>query len=146
MLYFDNKRSSLCINVLGICSRGNPAVFLQALQELPIPGNLENAGILVSLSVCTSVRTSQFYLFQIPAVVTNKSCSACVKSEKYVVWVTLRPLGSMRQGEAKLCILKLLLVYNRLPRVSPKQLYVLAHLGCTREAGTSQFSSKGKRY
>ena len=40
--------------------------------------------------------------FPIPAVVshnvTNESCLACLKSEKYVVLVTLRPLGSMRQG------------------------------------------------
>ena len=34
----------------------------------------------------------------------NESCLACVESEKYVVWVTLRPLGSIRQGEAELCI------------------------------------------
>ena len=44
---------------------------------------------------------------EIPAVVTQsvniKGCLACVKSEKYVALVTLRPLGSMRQGEADLC-------------------------------------------
>ena len=59
-------------------------------------------------SVRTYVRTSHFHFFRIPAVVsqnvTNKSCLACVKSEKYVVWVTLRPLGSMRQCEAEVRI------------------------------------------
>ena len=58
------------------------------------------------LHVCLYVRTSHLHFFAIPAVVsqnvTNESCLACVKSEKYVVWVTLRPLGSMRQGEAEL--------------------------------------------
>ena len=56
----------------------------------------------VCLSFYTSVRpyirpyvTLSFFL--IPAVVSqnfaNESCLACVKSEKYVVWVTLKPLG-----------------------------------------------------
>ena len=67
------------------------------------------------LQVCLSFRTYvRLYIcpyvtlsfFRIPAVVsqnvTNESCLACVKSEKYVVWVTLRPLGSIRQGEAEL--------------------------------------------
>ena len=44
--------------------------------------------------------------FTLPAVVlqndTNKGCLECVKSEKYVFLVTLRPLESMRQGEAEL--------------------------------------------
>ena len=43
----------------------------------------------------------------------------------------------IRQGEAKLCILELTLVFYHLPSVGPKQLCALAHLGCTREAGTS---------
>ena len=63
------------------------------------------------MSVCPSVRPSvrksiKLPFFPIPAVVsqnvTNESCLAYVKSEKYVVWVTLRPLGSMMQGEAEL--------------------------------------------
>ena len=61
-------------------------------------------------SIRTYVRTSHFHFFPIPAVVSqnvaNETCLACVKSEKYVVWVTLRPLGSMRQGEAELCTLQ----------------------------------------
>ena len=48
--------------------------------------------------------------FLIPAVksqnVTNKSCFECVKSEKYVVWVTLRPIRSMKRGEVELCTLQ----------------------------------------
>ena len=32
----------------------------------------------------------------------KKSCLVCVKSENYAFWVTLRPLGSIRQGKAKL--------------------------------------------
>ena len=39
--------------------------------------------------------------------------------------------------EAKLLILKLASVFHHLPSVGPKQLCALAHLGCTREAGTS---------
>ena len=34
--------------------------------------------------------------------VINKSFFVCVKSEKYAFLVTLRPLGSMQQGKAKL--------------------------------------------
>ena len=99
------------------------------------------------------VRTSHFHFFRIPAVVsqnvTNESCLVGVKSEKYVVWVTLRPLGSMSQGEVKIhalqysarqsraAYIKLTLVFHHLPSVGPKQLCALAHLGCTREAGTS---------
>ena len=58
------------------------------------------------MSVCPSVRPSHFHFFPIPAVVSqnvaNESCLAFVKSEQYVVWVTLRPLGSMRQGQTEL--------------------------------------------
>ena len=43
----------------------------------------------------------------------------------------------IRQGEAKLRILELTSVFHHLPSVGPKQLCALAHLGCTREAGTS---------
>ena len=39
-----------------------------------------------------------FHFFLIPAVVSqnvsDESCLAFVKSEKYVVWITLRPLRS----------------------------------------------------
>ena len=70
------------------------------------------------------------------------------KSEKYAFWVTLRHLGSMQQGKAKLRyiikqgkaelrILELFSVFYHLSSVGPKQLCVLAHLGCTRAAGTS---------
>ena len=70
-------------------------------------------------------------------------------SDHYIVWVTLRPLGSMRQGElsyvhynirqgeANLRTLKLTSVFHHLPRVGPKQLCALAHLECTLEAGNS---------
>ena len=43
----------------------------------------------------------------------------------------------IRQGEAKLRILELTSVFDHVPSVGPKQLCALAHLGCTREAGTS---------
>ena len=45
----------------------------------------------------------------------------------------------MRQGEAKLHILKLTQIFHHLPSVSPKQLCALAHLGCIREVGTSKY-------
>ena len=69
--------------------------------------------------------------------------------EKYAFWVTLRLLGSMqqskaklhtiiiRQGEAKLRIFDISSVFHHVPSVGPKQLCALAHLGCTRAAGTS---------
>ena len=45
--------------------------------------------------------------FPIPKVVshnvTDESCLTFVKSEKYVVLVTLRPLGSIMRGETELC-------------------------------------------
>ena len=38
--------------------------------------------------------------------VINKSCLACVKSEKYACWVTLRPQWEhSRRGKAEVCIL-----------------------------------------
>ena len=43
----------------------------------------------------------------------------------------------IRREEAKLRILKLASVFHHLSSVGPKQLCALAHLGCTREAGTS---------
>ena len=43
----------------------------------------------------------------------------------------------IRQGQAELQILELTSVFHHLPSVGPKQLCALAHLGCTREAGTS---------
>ena len=43
----------------------------------------------------------------------------------------------IRREEAKLSILKIASVFHHLPSVGPKQLCALAHLGCTREAGTS---------
>ena len=57
-----------------------------------------------------SVHPSHFNFFPIPAVISknvaNKTCLACVKSEKYVVWVTLRPLGFMQGGETELLTLQ----------------------------------------
>ena len=105
-----------------------------------------------NLHFCLSFRRPTFE-FPIPAVVlqsvTNKSCLVCVKSKEYSFLVTTGPLGSMRWGEAelhhynirreeaKIRILKLASVFHHLPSVGPKQLCALAHLGCTREAGTS---------
>ena len=45
---------------------------------------------------------------------------------------------NIRREEAKLHILKLATVFHHLSSVGPKQLCALAHLGCTREAGTSK--------
>ena len=42
----------------------------------------------------------------------------------------------IRREEVKQSILKLASVFHHLPSVGPKQLCALAHLGCTREAGT----------
>ena len=81
--------------------------------------------------------------------VTNRSFLVCVKSEKYALCVTLRPLGSIRQGEPEIhairycarrsraALIKLTSVFHHFPSVGPKQLCALAHLGLTHEAGTS---------
>ena len=81
--------------------------------------------------------------------VTNRSFLVCVKSEKYALWVTLRPLGSIRQGEPEIhairycarrsraALIKLTSVFHHFPSVGPKQLCALAYLGYTHEAGTS---------
>ena len=81
-------------------------------------------------------------------------------SEKYTFWVTLRPQSDCcRRGEAEVRILyfkttwsefqkasqgfylaenlRFTPVLYHLSSVGPKQLCALAHLGCTREAGTS---------
>ena len=72
--------------------------------------------------------------------VANKCCLVCVMSEKYASWVTLRPQWDRcRRGEAEVRILDFQTTwseFHHLPRVGPKQLCELAHLGCTREAGT----------
>ena len=94
-----------------------------------------------SAAVCACVRK----LALIPSVVlqnvTNKSCLVCVKSEKYESLVTLRPQWDCcRRGEAEVRILNFKTTwseFHHLPRVGPKQLCALAHLGCTRTAGTS---------
>ena len=53
-----------------------------------------------------SVRPSHWLLTPVSAVgsqnVTNRSFLVCVKSEKYALRVTLRPLGSIRQGEPEI--------------------------------------------
>ena len=115
--------------------------------------------------VRTSVRPSHFHFFLFPAVVsqnvTNKSCLACVKSEKYASWVTNRPQWDCCcRGEAKVRIINFKTTwsefqmpsqtapaevrilnfkttwseFHHLPRFGPKQLWASAHLGCTREA------------
>ena len=73
-------------------------------------------------------------------------------SLKKVVWYVLRvrnmhpgspsdPLWDRsRRGEAEVRILDFKTTwseFHHLPRVGPKQLCALAHLGCTRAAGTS---------
>ena len=62
------------------------------------------------LHVCLSFRTSHFHFFRFPAVVsknvTNKSCLACVKNEKYASWVIIRPQWDCRcGGEAEVRII-----------------------------------------
>ena len=54
----------------------------------------------------------------------------CKAKPSYVQYI-------IRRGEAELRILELTSVLHHLPSVGPKQLCALAHLGCTREAGTS---------
>ena len=72
--------------------------------------------------VRSSVRVCVRKLAKFPAVVwqnvTNKSCLVCVQSVQYASWLNLTPqLDCCCQGKAEVC--------------------ALAHLGCTRAAGTS---------
>ena len=48
----------------------------------------------------------------------------------------------MRQGKGEWLILKLTLVFYHLHSVGPKPICALAHLGCTRKAGTSLYMTK----
>ena len=82
----------------------------------------------------------------------------CANSEKFVFWVLVGVTNpgspsdpkdpwsegklsyinyNIRQDEIKLHKSKLHSVFHHLSSVGRKQLCVLAHLGCTREAGTS---------
>ena len=49
-------------------------------------------------------------LASIPSAISqnifNKNCLICDRSEKYVFWVILRPLVSIRGIEARLCTLR----------------------------------------
>ena len=67
-----------------------------------------------------------FYILPIPEIVSqndnDKSCLECIKKKKYAFLVTLRPLGSMRQGEAKLCTLS---YYAR----GSQDTYIITHFG-----------------
>ena len=53
----------------------------------------------------------------------------CEEKPSYIHYI-------ISQGEAKLRISKPTLVFHHLTYVIPRQLYVLAHLGCTHEACT----------
>ena len=61
----------------------------------------------------------------------SDSWDPCIKAKlSYVHYI-------IRQGKAELRILELTSVFHHLPSVGPNQLCVLAHLGCTQEAGAS---------
>ena len=72
--------------------------------------------IYSNLHICPSLRHLLSSIHSVPSHfiilavrrqnVMNKSCLVCVKSEKYAVWVTLRPLESMRKDKAQLCKLR----------------------------------------
>ena len=89
-------------------------LFARRYQETAVTFHFK---IYITISTITSVRlygvgivvvpsSRHTFKFQIPAAdsqnVSDKSCLACVQSEQYSFWFTLRPLGSMRQGEAEL--------------------------------------------
>ena len=89
-------------------------------------------GVFVTLRQITVVASQN---------VTNKSCLVCVKNEKYALCMNPPPqLDCCCQGKAEVRVLNFKTTwseFHHLPRVGPKQLCALAHLGCTREAGTS---------
>lgn len=106
------------------------------------------------MSVCPSVLTSHFHFFQFLQQFHKMSL---MKDAWHVLGVKnmqsgspsdpLGPSGKVKlssehyninQGEANLRILKLTSMFYHLPRVGSKQLCALAHLGYTREVGTSQ--------
>ena len=94
-----------------ICS-----VFVTSISNENFPyhnwgtqNNYFNLHIFMSFWFLVSVQHT--FKFSIPAVVTQnvtiENCLVCVKSEKYTLWVTLRPLGSMGEVEAKLYTYKI---------------------------------------
>ena len=66
----------------------------------------EMQSVHLFVPICLSVRPCVQKLTLVSAVGsqndTNRSFLVRVKSEKYAFWVTLRPLGSMSQGEVKI--------------------------------------------
>ena len=99
-----------------------------------------------NLHICPSLRrrrrrrhvTSRHtFKLPIPAVdsqnVSNKSCLACAQSEKYSFWFTLRPLGSMRQGEAELHTLQYQARWNQATYIKT-QFSVSSPLQCRSQA------------
>ena len=143
-LYQQAKSQSPHWNCLFLSKNSN-------MSFLCFVGNLNNYfNFHVRLSIFPfvpfrSVRPCFWTLTSVSAVVsqyvTNKSCLVCVQSEKYASWVNLtHQLDCSCRGEAEVRILNFKTTrseFHHLPRVGPKQLCALAHLGCTRAAGTS---------
>ena len=96
---------------MGVSYLKNPFLLLNVLSlwasitrvVLP-PGAVHWVNSIYNLKLFQLPRLSVQKLALIPAVVsqnvTNESYLVGVKSEKYVFWVTLRSLGSIRQGKA----------------------------------------------
>ena len=97
-----------------------------------------------NLHICPSLRRRRRHVtsrhtfkLPIPAVdsqnVSNKSCLACAQSEKYSFWFTLRPLGSMRRGEAELHTLQYQARWNQATYIKT-QFSVSSPLQCRSQA------------
>ena len=103
---------------------------------------------VVLLSVCLSHFTISNSCI-VSQDVTNKSYLVCIRvknmhtmspKDLLGLWGEEKPSyahDNIRQGKAKLRLPKITSVFHHLPSIGPKQLFVLAHLGCTLEADTS---------
>ena len=93
-----------------------------------ISSEISNLNNYFDFHVCLSFCLSTVHPFvrklaPIPAVVlqnvTNKSCLACIKSEKYASCVTLRPqCDCCHQGEAEVRILNFKITWSELQEAS----------------------------
>ena len=119
-------------------------VLLEGESYLRIYGNYFRLHICLSFHLYIHLyeRTSHIYFFQFLQLYHKMTL---MKDAWHVLRVKNMQSGSpsdivhynIRRGEAKLHILKLTSVFHHLPRVGPKQLCDLAHLGCTHKVGNS---------
>ena len=137
-----------CQNVHHFESYISEACVLTFKQVSKTYSNLHN---YFNLHFCSSFHSCHVPSY-IPAVIsqnnTNESFLICVKSEKICILGHPQDpeVHEVRQRQVMYITLlgkaEVAVVFYHLPSVVPEQLCVLAHLGCTCKAGTSQSMKK----